>query len=359
MSFRWTALLSLVAVSLHAQAPTLPRLRHTFTSTDVDLAPINRLTPIAVGPQGHVLFVGSAESSDRKLALVDSTGRLLLRLGRPGAGPGEVRSPKPVEISTDRIAVWDRENAVLLEWDLAGALQQSVKPMGLSEVAFVGRETVGMRYVAGAWRVVAVERATGQLRELIPPTDTFVTEHFGPVNGRSKSPYAPITGAWAQGFVVADPATYAVALYRWDGTLVRVLRRTLPPIYASAARIDEFLETFSRQAAERGQPPLEEAQKAMLRKQGAEQQLPYIMPGGAIRTDARNRMWVLGMEGDSAFADVFTADRFLGRLSLPCRLYNGSWSLAGAWLAVTCVPDDREFDGDAVLKLFRIVEGAR
>lgn len=360
---RRTSMLGLVSViciqPLGGQAAALPRLRHVLTTTNVDLSPVNRLTSIAVGPQGHVLFVGGAEASELKMALIDSTGRLVLRLGRPGAGPGEVRSPSPVEVSKDRVSVWDGGNSVFLEWDFKGTLLQSVKPTGLSGVSFAGQEVVGMRNVARLWQVVAVNRTTGQLRELIPPTDTFMTAHFGLVDGKPKARFAPVPGIWAQGFVVADPGTYAVALYRWDGSLVRVLRRELPPLYASAGRTEEFFETFNRQAAARGQPPLDDARKALLRKQVAGEVLPPITPGGAIRGDARNRLWVLGMEGDSAFADVFSADRFIGRLPLPCRLYNGFWSLSGAWLAVACLPDDRNFDGDAVIKLFRITEGNR
>jgi hypothetical protein len=257
------------------------------------------------------------------------------------------------------VFVWDGENSVLLEWDFKGALMQSVKPVGLSGVALVGQEVVGMRNVARVWQVVALNRLTGQLRDLIPPTDTFMTSHFGLVDGRPRSGFAPVPGVWAQGFVVADPGNYAVALYRWDGSLVRVLRRELPPMHASAGRTEEFFETLNRRAAARGQPPLDEARKAMLRKQVADEVLPAITPGGPIRVDARNRMWVLGMEGDSAFADVFSTERFMGRLAIPCRLYNGFWSLSGAWLAVACLPDDRQFDGDAVIKLFRITEGAR
>ena len=347
------------ASSLAAQAPTMPKLRHAFTTTDVDLAPTNRLTSIAVGPRGHVLFVSNAEATELRMALVDSTGRLVLRLGRTGAGPGEVRSPRPVEVGTDRLSAWDLENSVFLEWDFKGALQQSVKPIGLSGVSFVGQEVVGLRNVARVWQPVAVNRTTGQLRELIPPADTFMNAHFGLVDGKSASRYAPMPGVWGQGFVVADPGNYAVALYRWDGTLVRVLHRDVPPMRASAGRIDDFFATVNRQSVARGQPPMDEARMAMMRKQVADEVLPPITPGGAIRVDARNRIWLLGMEGDSAFADVFSPDRFLGRLPLPCRLFNGFWSLSGAWLAVACLPDNREFDGDAVIKLFRITEGGR
>ena len=77
---------------------------------------------------------------------------------------------------------------------------------------------------------------------------------------------------------------------------------------------------------------------------------------GPPRGDGAGRIWVLGQHADSAFADVFAGSRFLGRLPLPCRDFQGRWSLNGSWLAVVCAPDDLEADRDADLKLFRIVE---
>jgi len=231
---------------LGGQTPGMPKLRHAFTTTDIDLSPINRLTPIAVGPQGHVLFVSSAGSSALRMALVDSTGKLVRRLGQTGGGPGEVGEPQPVEVGKDRVSVWDRANAVFLEWDLKGTLLQSVKPTRLSGVSFVSAEVVGMTKVARGWQVVALNRTTGQLRELIPTADTFITAHFGLLSGAQESRYAPVPGVWSQGFVVADAGNYAVALYRWDGSLVRVLHRELAPTHASAGRIDDFFANIWR-----------------------------------------------------------------------------------------------------------------
>ena len=174
--------------------------------------------------------------------------------------------------------MWDSENAVFLEWNFNGTLLQSVKATGLAGVSFAGKEVVGVRSVARAWHIVSLDRTTGQLRELIPAADTFVAAHFGLVEGGPKSSYAPVTGVWSKGFVVAEPGNYAVALYRWDGALVRVLGRQLSPMHASAGRIDDFLATFNRQAAARGQPPMDNVRMAMMRKQALEAVLPASFP---------------------------------------------------------------------------------
>jgi hypothetical protein len=85
------------------------------------------------------------------------------------------------------------------------------------------------------------------------------------------------------------------------------------------------------------------------------QELPLLFSGGIASVDSHNRLWLMGGEADSAFADVFDNGVFLGRLGIPCRIFVGMWSVAGQWLAVQCEPDDSNFDGDAVTKLFRIV----
>jgi hypothetical protein len=193
------------------------------------------------------------------------------------------------------------------------------------------------------------------LRELLPAVDSFLAAHFDAVPGKPRPAFSPIFGLWDAGFVIADASSYTLALFRWDGVLIKTLKRDLPPAHASAGRADDFVATMRRQAAARG-GTIDEARIAEMKKGMAAFVLPAITPGGPIRADARHRIWTLGMEGDSAFADLFTRDKYLGRLHLPCRLFNGFWSLSGSWLAVACLPDDPNADVDAVIKTFRIVD---
>lgn len=215
-----------------------------------------------------------------------------------------------------------------------------------------------MRRNETGWWPAAVDRMTGVTRELLQPSDTFVAAHFGSKPGGRSNQFAPTLGIWDDGFLVGDPATYRIALYRWNGAFVRVIGRDLPPLHPTVARTDEFIGQYKRNIEGRG-GKVDEVRIAQLREQALKEPLPYFTPGSPIRLDAKHRLWVLGMEGDSASADLFTADRFVGRLHLPCREFNGFWSVSGTWLAMACLPDDPNSELDAVIKVFRIVDPGR
>ncbi len=348
-----SALLTLTTFSTphaSAQAAALPRLVPAFTTHDIDLSPINRLTALQVGPQGNVLFVNNATPST-KLLLVDSTGKQIARFGRSGAGPGEVQMPLPLAMTREGIAVWDPGNGRMTEWDVKGTFKRSVVPaQQLQLVDAAGTDLLGMHYDGKLWKPMSINRATGAVHELLLPSDTFLTAHFG---GPAAKGFSPTLGTWDNGFVYSDPATYRIAFYRWNGSLVRVLSRDLPAFRASGARMDEFIGQMTRGRN------TDAAMLAKMRDQFSKMDLPFITPGSPARMDAKHRLWILAMEGDSASADLFTADRFVGRLHLPCRLFNGYWSVSGTWLALACLPDDPNSVLDAVIKLFRIVDTGR
>lgn len=343
---------------LPGQDLSLPRLVPAFTSSSIDASPVNRITQIRVGPQGMVLFVNNPSTATR-LVLVDSVGKVVAHFGPAGAGPEEVQHPSPLTVTRDGLMISDPENNRFSEWDLRGRFKHltlMTESVDLKDA--VGSDLLAARPVGGVWRPVAVNRATGAVRELLLPSDTFITRHFPSGPGAKRVDFATTIGVWDDGFVAGDPNTYRIALYRWNGSLVRVLGRDLPPVRASPLRVDEFVRSWKRSMEGRG-GTVGDVDMARMRDMAATQPVPSYMPGGSSRADSHHRLWVLGMEGDSAFADLFTAERFIGRLHLPCRMFNGIWSVAGTWLALACLPDDPSFNGDAVIKLFRIVDAGQ
>ena len=344
--------------SLGSQQVGTPWLKPVFTTSTIETSPVSRLAALAIGPQGTIAFVTASGPDDVLMAILDSSGVLVKHFGKRGEGPGEVRSPSVLEVSTHGIRIWDSPNAKVIEYDLNGTFVRSLRPAQTLGYVVAGPRLLGMRMEAGEWRPNEVDPVSGRLREILPSSDTFLNVHFGLIAGKVRSGPAPVPGIWNAGFLLADASRYRIALFRWDGVLVRVLGRDIPAAHASAGRVDELLNSQRRKAVQQG-VAVDEARMAAKRKSLLEQDLPFITPGAPIRIDALQRIWVLGMEGDSAYADVFTATGFVGRLHLPCRLFNGSWALAGAWLAVACAPDDPDFDGDAVIKTFRIVESVR
>jgi hypothetical protein len=162
---------------------------------------------------------------------------------------------------------------------------------------------------------------------------------------------SPAFGTWAGGYLFADGREYRIALYDWDGKLVRILHRDVKPSKWSKAYAEAQFEEF-RQA-----PPGRRLSASALerkREEYLESSHPHFNRLTPLSTDGAGRLWVVGNSGDSAYADVFSPEAHLGRLELPCPGFDRGWSVNGNWLAMACAPTDPDYEGDAVLKLFRI-----
>jgi hypothetical protein len=108
-------------------------------------------------------------------------------------------------------------------------------------------------------------------------------------------------------------------------------------------------------ASRRG--PLAAADTDRLRAEIKARRQPFFSHARlSLGLDGQGRIWVVGVEADSAFADLFNQNGFIGRMGLPCAGFSGDWSLHGTWLALACAPDDPAFDGNAVFKVFRLAD---
>ncbi|MBK8249929.1 MAG: 6-bladed beta-propeller [Gemmatimonadetes bacterium] len=96
--------------------PSLLRLIDSVRVAESDTFLLSRPTRLVVGPRGHY-FV--ADSRDPRLIELQANGRLVRRIGRNGAGPGELRRPASVAIAGDSLlSVWDAGNQRVVTWDL-------------------------------------------------------------------------------------------------------------------------------------------------------------------------------------------------------------------------------------------------
>jgi hypothetical protein len=146
---------------------------------------------------------------------------------------------------------------------------------------------------------------------------------------------------------MVDPNEYALSFFDWGGTLQATIRRDIRAPRPSMNRVLAFIE-------QSGGKSLPEAARKERIELMSGMDLPHISPGGVPRMDGSGRLWLFGIAGDSAFADIFTNERFIGRVAIGCTGFDGFFSLRGQWLGMICLPDDSDFDGDAILKLFRI-----
>ncbi len=347
-----------IGIAEQARAQTsLPKLSLAFASKTIEASPQSPFHPIAVGPQGHVL-ISAEKGSDFRLLLLDSTGAVTQRLGRNGEGPGESRNPFPVFVGPTTVAAWDVGLLRLTESGTDGTVRRSTTAKSPMVVSGRYRDRYfGFTVSAEGVTPVLLDPATGVTAPLVPPTDTFFQAQFKHPAPSTGMVVAPILGEWKDGFVIANVESYRIGLYGHDGRLARVVAREAKRVMPSTARVDRQMAMRTAMSM-RGRPLTQEAlEKA--RKTLTDTPLPNFVLATPLRTDANGRLWVLGIQGDSAFADVFIADRFIGRIGISCPGFEGKWSLSGRWLAMTCAPESDEFEGDVIVKLFRVTDSGR
>jgi hypothetical protein len=338
----------------------LPRLTLHHVSHDIDASPPYLDAGFRIGPQG--LVVSQYDAGDGMLfSIIDSVGSVVGRFGRIGDGPGEMRGGGLTDVSDSAIIIDDESHGRLDRFALDGRLLESVRtdqPL-ISRVAASSREVLAL--VAGKEGEFPgiASIATGSVRQLVPSTDSFMAVAFAGsrtfANGSVTSFKVPVLGRWPGGFIVADGWEYRLALYDWNARLRRVLGRDLDRPRLSDARVARVLAEELPFASRRGR--LTGADTGKLRAEIAARRQPYFPHARlALGLDGQGRIWVVGIEADSAFADIFNQERFVGRIGLPCPGFSGGWSLNDSWLALACAPNDPAFDGDAIFKVFRITD---
>lgn len=153
-STRADSLIARVAGSVPAEfvRNATPELRIAPEADDTTL--FAEVHEFDVGPDGR-LYVFDAAS--RVLFLFDSTGRLLRRIGRQGAGPGEFNSNNGMVVLPDaRLAQWDARNGRISFFSADGEYQYSwVVPTGFSTSHGIRTDRSGTLY---AYRPVTPPR---------------------------------------------------------------------------------------------------------------------------------------------------------------------------------------------------------
>jgi hypothetical protein len=96
--------------------PSTLRFIDSVRVAESDTFLLTRPTRLVVGPRGHY-FV--ADLREARIIELQANGRLVRRIGRNGAGPGELRRPSSVAIAGDSLlSVWDAGNQRVVTWDL-------------------------------------------------------------------------------------------------------------------------------------------------------------------------------------------------------------------------------------------------
>jgi hypothetical protein len=331
----------------------VPSLVLRRVSDSLDTSPRSLATPFVIGSDGTIVLYD--DRGDGNLySVIDSRGALVRRLGRIGDGPGEVRGGEMVGL-VDSSFLLDQEPRFTV-FALSGRV---VSSRVLTTVAFLraavsDSQALGVQPFRGGDFPVLVSVNRGPVRMLVPASDSFVAAAFPPGLPPDGHPRIPVVGARDSGFVLGDGWNYQLGLYDWTGALVRVLRRRLPRPQPTPRRVDREIEATLRSLRSvRGHRPDDSVR---VRDDVMRTPQEFFRHNGHLGLDGQGRIWVVGIDADSGYADLFNDHRFLGRLPLPCADFDGQWSVNGDWLVLACAPDDASYPGDAVFKVFRLVD---
>lgn len=328
----------------------MPSLELRYTSASIESSPASTAGPVRVSSNGSVLM-SSAGPTGTQMLVVDSLGHELYRFGPVGEGPGELRLALPLGVTSSSALVTNLTRMQLATYDtlgtLAGTLQ--LRDARAIPLAALG-DSAALSVVPGPDGALpaVLDLSSGELKMLLNGPDSITASFAQSAESRG---IQPAMGTWASGFVIGDPVGYRLALYDWQGQLLRVIAREIPAPRTSQATAAMEFEAWTGSLRGRQASPAEREAK---RQELLEATVPHFSHRTALEADGNGRLWVLGPEGDSAYADVFSPTGLLGRLPLPCRGIDRGIAINDSWLAVACKSEDPEYLGDAVLKLFRI-----
>jgi hypothetical protein len=217
----------------------------------------------------------------------------------------------------------------------------------------VWRDSVDLvRLAVTGFTVGRVALADGGERVIVADGDSAVTEllDISPVGRGAQSQLASITTTRGR-VVVANGLKYRWLIYSADGKLLGDGGRSLDTTQRLTQR---QVEAELRQIEASGQS-LTAKYLESVRRQLERQRLPFFSPVQGLRHDGAGRLWVVGYQADSAFADLFGERGFVRRLPLGCPGFDGQWDLTGSWLVLACGHRDPAVPGGE-LQLYRIIE---
>lgn len=327
-------------------AVAMPQLTPMPVSDAIGAAPHSPTSPLRIGEHGDVLLADM--SLDGKLLrTIDTLGQVRWQAGAPGEGPGEARLALPLEITDSSLMAFDLSTRRLTEWDSAGALLRTTLPLPRIPLARVrDNEWLGWEPDQPRYGVVLLD-GDGHTREVLDHAEAQYVGMFPAVKD-PRMIVPPVLGSWRDGFVVANGKTYQLAFYDWNGKLRHTIGRVLPENHLTATQVDAELGALA------GRPGFRSVTQERRRAQLAAQVRPWFTHLTPLGLDAAGRVWVVGQQGDTTFADLFTERQFLGRIVLACPGFQGRWAMRGEWLALVCAPEDSSAEGDAVVKRWRV-----
>ncbi len=335
---------------IDSTVPQLVRIERTIPDTN---SPPSSDTDHSVFGPGSTIFFRPPASGGLAGIVIDSLGQAVAEFGRLGAGPNEFQLPmRMLSSSSGDVVVFDAGLLRATTIDARGRTVRSL-PVQVSAlpIGIVG-DSLDFAQVKG--RAVSVFRwdGKGQKRMLLTDsTPAFAAEPGFATpspNGRS---VIPVFGSDGYRIAVGDPWNYTVLLFKDDGSFVERLHRDLPVPRRTERQV---LAAVANRGRWRG-PSGEQLASAEAETKVRAEVLPYFSHVSPFAFDAGHRLWIVGVDGDSVFADVFAGSKFLTRIGIPCFDFSGRWSLHGEWLSLACgAANAQEETPNPTFQLYRI-----
>ncbi|MFB6241077.1 MAG: response regulator, partial [Gemmatimonadota bacterium] len=269
-----------------------------------------------------------------RVAVLDSAGSLLRRVGRRGAGPGELRTPERVVAGQGGgVAVFERRPAVVHRWAADGSYAGRSRPLNRATSTTSSAAAVrpladwGPRLPEGrAVRLVSLAssdpsagRSAIHLADsagrLGPALVTWSREgtpsRLPEVFGARRSCTAGVGPGGEGRIVVARGDRYRIHVHDARGRLRHTIRRDVDPVPVDDGLRDRALARFVEEATRAGAPPT--VARDLRERLPVAESLPVT--GGVWHSPPDGRLWVgipgPGREGESPSAvvayDVYTA----------------------------------------------------
>jgi len=303
-----------------------------------ELAAVN--TPIAI-LQGGAIALGSSINDDGSpIVMMDEDGKLT-SLGLRGRGPGELQTVADLFAGEGQLYAYDMSGLKLVALELEGETRAQHQFQGpVFPLHLIGDSVDVLRFSSrGRLEFQRVKFGSSEGRVLLDDRDSvFLTRFILPFEKqRSRQPVYPARATEPGKLAVGDPMQYRIYEFDIAGEQpVRQFGRDIPRYRRSEAEIQTELESLRRYRGPDGKPLGPDAlaaQESRLR----EEDLPYFGSRKGMMYDDLGRLWVVGAHADSVAIDVFADSSFLGRVSIPCNGFGGSWARSASRAAFVCL----------------------
>jgi hypothetical protein len=300
-----------------ASGPSVTRLPLAQLGSN---GPELKRSALAVSPFGHVAFTTGYTEGDELITVVDSSGRVVSRLGPRGSGPGELQAAFVLFFQDSLLFAADVFQGRLHRYTIHGAYREYVQfPGSYIPVGYV-RDSVDLSdhsSVTGPRIVRWALTANTGYRTLVQQNDSLFIDFA--TRGRGQMPPSLTIGSSFTGTVIGDGSTYQLFEYGKTG-------------------ITEFGANRSPEILEPGFDADTAAYFGLYN----------------LGPDGQGRLWVAGRSSGDGFLDVYQDHRWLRRFTIDC--YVNSWyglSINGDWLALLCDASEAA-DTEVQLQLYHI-----